>query len=165
MHLAAKHGHGDGAADHRRRDVVEKARQHEDHHQQYETALPVIGQKFRQPRRYLAFFKVLGQYRKAEQQAEQVGENHPLVREVQAEARDAVAGLEAGHQQLVGDDGGQPDQRHAQRVAVKQCHTQQRQREQDEIDRYAEHRRAFAASGACQRRHCHHRGAQTYSLK
>ena len=48
------------------------------------------------------------------------------------------AELEAGEAELVDDDGGEPGQRHLQRVVVEEGDAQQRQREQDEIDGNAE---------------------------
>ena len=55
------------------------------------------------------------------------------------QARQPVAGLEAGKPQLVEDDDGHPGQRHLQRVFVEQRDTEQRQRKQDEIDGDAQH--------------------------
>ena len=87
--LRAEHDAGDRAADQRRGDVVEERRQHEDHHQQHERALPVVGQQLRQPRRNAAGLEMLRQQREAEQQAQQVGEQHPFVAEVRDEPRQA----------------------------------------------------------------------------
>ena len=70
-------------------------------HEQHEAALPVVGQEVRQHLGHVAALEMVGQQREAEQQAEQVGEDHPLVRHVQREAAEPRAGLEAGERQLV----------------------------------------------------------------
>ncbi len=66
------------AADQRRGDVVEKARQHEHHHEQHETATPVVGQVIGQPGRHVALLEVPRQQREPHQQAEQVREHDPF---------------------------------------------------------------------------------------
>ena len=60
----------------------------------------------------------------------------------------AGAGLEAGEDELVDDDGREPGQRDLQRVVVEQRDAEQRQREQDEIDRDAEDRGQSLAAAA-----------------
>ena len=97
MHLAAEHRVRHRAADHRRRDVVEEARQHE-HHAPAARSRPSsrrAGSAAARPGSRLSS-KWLRQQREAEQQQQQVGQDHPLVQQVRAEARDAGAGLEAG---------------------------------------------------------------------
>ena len=69
-----------------------------------------------------------------EQEPEQVGEDHPLVREMQPQAGQARALLEARERELVDDDRGEPDQRDPERVVMEKRDAEQRQREQDEID-------------------------------
>ena len=54
------------------------------------------------------------------------------------EAGKARAGLEAGEAELVGEDHGETDERHLQRVMVKQRHAGEGQTEEHEIDRHAE---------------------------
>ncbi len=76
--------------------------------------------------------------REAEQQAEQVGENHPLVRQVQRQAAEAGAGLEAGEPELVEHDHAEADERDLERMMMKQCDAGEGQAEQHEIDRHAE---------------------------
>ena len=56
------------------------------------------------------------------------------MRHVLAEAAKPGAEFESGEGELVDDDGGEPGQRHRQRVVVEQRDAEQRQREQDEID-------------------------------
>jgi hypothetical protein len=85
----------------------------------------------------LALLEVVGQDREAEQQAQQVGEDHPLVQHVLSQAGEARTGLEAGEAELVESDDRKTSQRDLQRVAVKQRNAQQGQPEQDEVDRYA----------------------------
>ena len=75
-----------------------------------------------------------GQQREAHQQTEQIGQQHPLVRQVQAKAGHAGAGLEAGKQDLVGGDGGQTGESHLQYMVVEQRHPEQRGGKEDEVD-------------------------------
>ncbi len=144
MHLVAEDDAGDGAADQRGGDVVEKAGEHEDHRQQHEAAFPVVRQVARKRLRHVAFLEMARQQCEAQQQAEQIDQHHPFVAHVRAEAGDTGAVLEAGEDELVGRDGGQPRERHLQRVVVEQGDAQQRQAEQDEIDGDAEQRRTVA---------------------
>ena len=95
----------------------------------------------------LALLEMAREQRKAHQQQEQVGEDHPLVLQVRGEARQAGAVLEAGEAELVERDGGKPGQRHLQRVVVEQRDAEQRQREQDEIDRDAGDKQRLAGRG------------------
>ncbi len=76
--LGAEQGVRHGAADQRRSDVVEKRRQHEHDHEQRETTLPVVRKEARQHCGHARLLEVPRQQRKTEQQAQQVGENHPL---------------------------------------------------------------------------------------
>ncbi len=86
MDLLVEQGVRHGAADERRRDVVEERRQHEDEHQQDEGPLPVVGEVARQHLRDLALLEVPRQQGEAEEQAEQIEDHHPLVPEVGDEA-------------------------------------------------------------------------------
>ncbi len=79
------------------------------------------------------------QQRKAHQQQEQVREHDGFVLQVQGEAGETAAILEAGEDQLVEDDHRKAGQRDLQRLVVKQGDADQRQREQDEVDRDAEY--------------------------
>ncbi len=137
MHPAAKHMPRNGAADERRRNIVEEARKHGDDAEQGQSACPVIGQEARHLVRNPAFLKMPGEQRKAHEQAEQVGKNDPLMLEMADEPRQARAEFEAGKDQLINRDGGKPGHRHLQRVVVEQRNTKQRQPEQDEVDRNA----------------------------
>ena len=89
------------------------------------------------------------QEREAHQEQEQVGEDHPFVLEVQAEAGEAGAVFEAGEQELVERDGREPGERDCERVMVEQGDPEQGQAEQDEVDRDAEDidRRARGLAG------------------
>ena len=138
MHLAAEHRAGDGAADQRGGDVVEERRQHADHPQQHEAALPVVRQVARQHRRHLACLEVVGKQREAEQQAEKVGENHPLVQHVQRKTFHPRAGFESRKGELVEHDRAEADERDLQRVMMEQRDAGERQAEQNELERHAE---------------------------
>ena len=92
------------------------------------------GRIVRQHLGHLAALEVVREQREAEQQAEQVGEDHPLVRHVQRQAAKSRSGLEAGEAELVDDDHAKPDERHLQDVAMEQRDADQRQAEQDEIN-------------------------------
>jgi hypothetical protein len=83
---------------------------------------------------------MLGKDGEPEQQAEQVGEDYPLVRHVEREAAEPRAGLEAGERELVERDGGKPCQRDLQHVTMKKRDAGERQAEQHEIERHTEHR-------------------------
>ena len=50
----------------------------------------------------------------------------------------ALPELEAGEGELVADDGGKAGERHLQRVMVEEGDAQQRQGEENEVDRYAD---------------------------
>src|SRR6185369_1178273 len=135
MHLVAEHRGGDRAADDSRGDVVEERGQHEDHHQQHEAALPVVGQPVRQYRGNLAPLEVVRKQCETEQQAEQIGEDHPLMQQVQAEPGEARALLEAGETELVEDDRRKARQRDLQRALVEHGDASERRTEQQELDR------------------------------
>ena len=81
--LAAENVPRHGAADQRRGDVVEEARQHEHDDEQHEAALPVVGQEGRHLVGHAALLEMPRQQRKAHQQQEQVREDHPFVLQVQ----------------------------------------------------------------------------------
>ncbi len=146
VHLAAEHRHRHRAADHRRGDIVEEARQHEDHHEQDERAFPVAGQEARQERGNAAVLEVLGKQREAEQEPQQIREDHPFVQQMQPEAGESRARLEAREQKLVEDDRGETDQRDFERVMMEQRDAEQREREKNEIDRDAEDLRQCAGA-------------------
>jgi len=141
VHLAAKDDAGYRAADQCRRDVVEKRRQHEDHHQQDERALPVIGKQLGKPRRHLARLEVPGEERKAQQEAEQVREQYPLVHEMQHEPRRTRTFGKRRERDLVERDHDEAGDGDFQRVMVEQRHADQRERKEDEVDGNARNRR------------------------
>ena len=91
-------------------------------HEQHEAALPVVRQEVRQHLGHVAALEMVREQREAEQQAEQVGEDDPLVRQVRREPAEARAGLEPGEAELVDDDGREAGQRDLQRVMVEQRH-------------------------------------------
>jgi hypothetical protein len=74
----------------------------------------------------------------AHEQAQQVGEDHPLVMQVGGQTAQTGARLEPGERELVQHDCRKPTQGHGQNVVVKHRDAQQRQGEQDEIERNAQ---------------------------
>ena len=133
-----------GAANEGGGDIVEKARDDEDHHQHHETALPVGGQKLRQNHRHVALFKMPGKQRKTGEQAEQIDDRHPFMTQVANEAGKAGAGLETGNPYFVGADREQAGQSNVQRRMVEQRNAEQGQRKEDEFDGNAADRRQIA---------------------
>ena len=91
-----------------------------------------------------------GQHREAEQQAEQVGQRHPLVRGMRRQARQARAAGEAADREAPQRDGERAAQRDLQRVMVQRRDAEQRQREEQELDRNAQrsHRRQLSRGSA-----------------
>ena len=73
---------------------------------------------------------------------EQIAKYDPLMCKVQRQARDAHTMRKTCKRPFIKGDGGQARQRDLQRVVMKQGDAQQSRREQNEIDGYAEHRRA-----------------------
>jgi len=92
-----------------------------------------------------------GKQREAEQEAQEIGENHPFVPEMSPEPAQSRAFLESGEAQLVQGDHGEADESDVERVPVEQRDAQQGEGEQDEIDRDAEHRKTVR--GACRNWH------------
>ena len=110
--------------------------QHEHDRQQHEAALPVVGQESRQHGGHAAVLEVLGEQREAQQQAEEVRQDHPLVAEVSPmNPLKPRAGLKRREEQLVQRDHGEPGERDLQRVVMEERDAKQRQREEDELDR------------------------------
>ncbi len=87
----------------------------------------------------MTLLEMFGQQGKAQQQAQQIGKNHPLMGEVAEQAWYAIAGLEPGEYQFVQRDRAESRERYLQCVVVEQRDTQQREGEQDEVERDAEH--------------------------
>ena len=75
---------------------------------------------------------------KAHQQQEKVGEDDPLVLHLQRKAAQSLALSEPGEEQLVDGDHGEPGQRNLQRLVMEDGDAEQRQAEQNEINRDAE---------------------------
>ena len=86
MDFALKHMPGHRAADQRRGDVVEKARQHEHQRQQHEAAFPVVGKQRRHFIRNAALLEMPGQERKPRQQQEQIGQYDPLMQHMMSQS-------------------------------------------------------------------------------
>jgi hypothetical protein len=96
---------------------------------------------------------MLREQRETEQQAQEIGEDDPLVGHVREKTPDAGSLLESGEQDLVAGDHDEAGERHPQRVRVEQRNADQRQRKQDEIDGYAKECRAFHGACRCSHRH------------
>ena len=99
---------------------------------------PAVRQEGRHLVRDAAVLEVPRQDRKAHQQQEQVCQNHPLVVHLQHEAAETLALPEPGEEQLVDGDHRKPGQRDLQRLVMEDRDAEQRQAEQDEINRDAE---------------------------
>ena len=135
MDLPVEDGMRDGAADHRRGDVVEERRQHEHRGEQHEAALPVVGQPARQHRRHLAVLEGPGQQGEAEQQEQQVGQRHPLVLEMNGEAGQARTRSRTARSTISIDrDDHGADDRDAQGVLVEHRDAGEHAGEEDEFD-------------------------------
>jgi hypothetical protein len=117
-------------ADQRRRDVVEKTRQQPDDQQQDERAQPVRRQQPRQHLRHATVLEVPRQECEADQQAQQIGQQHPFMGHVRGEAGQPVARLETGDHHLVDTDHRQPAEGHLEDVMVKDRHPEQRRGEE-----------------------------------
>ncbi len=154
MDLGAEQRVRHRAADQGRGDVVEERGQHEYNHEQREAALPVVRKYSRELRGHARFLEVSRQEGEAEQQTQEVREDHPLLVEMREEPGNAAAGLEPREGELV-----QGRKRDPQRVTVKHRDTDEREPEQNEIDRDAEHRGPIR--GASRSRRDQHEGART----
>ena len=137
VHLALVQHRSHGAADHGRSDVVEEAGDEEHQDQHHEAALPVIRQVLGQDGGDARLLEVVGQQREAEQQAEQVGNGHPLVAQKAHQPRHTGHAREVRQQQLVQRDDDQARHRHLERVVMKQRHAEQRQCKEEKINRDA----------------------------
>ena len=82
----------------------------------------------------MAYLEVIRKKR----EAEEIGENHPLLLQVRDRPRQPLPRLEAGDEQLVKRNGRQPDQSRSQGVVMKQRDTQQGRREEEEVNGDAE---------------------------
>jgi hypothetical protein len=76
--------------------------------------------------------------REPHQQQEQIGQNHPFVREMLAQPSESCAKFEAGERQLVSNDNSKPRQCDRQRVAMEQRDPEESQREQNKLNRYSQ---------------------------
>jgi hypothetical protein len=92
------------------------------------------------------------------QQQKQVSKDHPFVVKLQHQAGQALALSEARKQELVKRNGYKPGQRHPKCLLVKHRYTQQRQTEQNEINRDAQQvdglRRVHVSCECCRSRIC-----------
>ncbi len=134
MDLAPENAGRHRGADQCRGDVIEKAREQEDDDKKHERPHPACWQQLRQDFRHAAVLEMAGQKRKADQQAEQIDQQHPLMRHVQAESSQAFSGLEAGEQDLVGGNCHHASEGHWQGMMVKQGDAEKCRGEENEID-------------------------------
>ena len=93
------------------------------------------GKVGRQDRGHLALLEQVGQQGEAEEEQQQVHQDHPLVLQVQAEAGQAGAGLERRPQHFVKRDDDRPGDGDAHRLGVEQGDAGEDAGEQDEFDR------------------------------
>ena len=114
------------AADQRGGDVVEKAREHEHHDEQDETAFPVVREVLGQDDRHMTLFKMPREQRKAHQQTEEIGQNDPFVLEMADQARETGTSLEACEDQLVDRDCCQTGQTDCQSIVMEERDAEQR---------------------------------------
>ncbi len=94
----------------------------------------------------MAVLEVPRQQREADQQREQVGEDHPLLDEVKPQSEQTRLPVEIAEEDFESHDCGKARERDGQRVAMKQSHTQQRQSKEDELDRDAHCERGACAA-------------------
>ena len=139
MHPPLEDGLRHRPADHGGRDVVKERGQDEDDREQREPALPVVGQDRRELLGDLAVLEVLGQEREPEEQAEQVEQDAPLVRDVvgDVEARQPVLADHLREGELEDQDRDEPGQGDLQRVVVEQRDPEEGHPEQEELERDA----------------------------
>ncbi len=107
-------------------DVVEEARQHEHNGKQRQSAAPAVRQDSWHLVRDTAVLEMPRQDCKAHQQQEKVGEDDPLVMDLQHKAAQSLALSEPGEEQLVDGDYGEPGQRNLQRLVMEDCDAEQR---------------------------------------
>jgi hypothetical protein len=69
---------------------------------------------------------------------EEIGEDHPFVLQMQHQAAEARAVLEALERELVDRDGSEAGERNLESVVVKECDTGEGEAKQNEFDRYTE---------------------------
>ena len=148
---AAKQRVRHGAADQGGGDVVEETGNHEHDREQCERAGPVVGKPGREFLRQAALLEMRGEQREADEQEEQVDEDHRLVREVGRESVDAGPCREAGDQPLVRDDGHEAGGRDRQRPAMEQRDAHERRAEDQELDRKAQRTCGQSQSAAAAR--------------
>ena len=127
------------AADQCGGDVVEEARQHKHDGEQGEAARPTVWEEGGHRVGNAAVLEMPRQDRKAHQQQKEIGEDHPFVVQLQRQGRVKPSPCrKPGKQQLVDGNGRKPGQRHLKCLVVEDRDTEQRQAEQNEINRDAE---------------------------
>ena len=98
----------------------------------------------------MAFLKMTRQQRKTGEQTKEIGQDYPFVCEMGDKSGHAGAKLETRKGNLVERNGDCTSQCNRERVAVKQRHTEQSQRKQDEIKGDSSYRGQGISSG-CKR--------------
>jgi hypothetical protein len=137
MYLALEHVPRHRAADQGSGDIIQEARQHEYNREQSQAATPAVWQICRHCVGDSTLLEVTRQDGEAHQQQEQVGENDPFMVKLQHKAVETRALAEAREQKLVDRNSGKTSQRHFKRLVVKHSDAEQRQAEQNEINRDA----------------------------
>jgi hypothetical protein len=133
MHFGAEELMRHRATDQRSSDVIQKTGKNPHHHQQDETALPVMRKILWQRHRHVTFFKMARQQRKTHQQTKQVDEDDPFVLDVRYKSDHARTRFEAGERDFVDRNCHQADKRDTHGVKMKHGDADQRQAEQNEI--------------------------------
>ena len=100
MHLAAIYSERGGCSDHCRGNVVQEAGNREHAEQQNERSKPAAGQDAGQCRRNAALFEMTGEYLEANQETEQVYQDHPFMAKVRRQPCKAGPVFKAGEDEL-----------------------------------------------------------------
>src|SRR6266550_4505630 len=129
MHFGAEELMRHRATDQRRSDVVEKTGKNPYHHQQQETAFPIMRKILRQNQRHMAFLEMARQQSETHEQAKKVRKDDPLVADVRYKSNHAGTGLEAGESDFIDRDRHQAGERHTHGMMMEHRYTEQGQTE------------------------------------
>src|SRR5438034_8306525 len=89
------------ATDQRRSDVVEKTGKNPHHHQQQETAFPIMRKILRQNQRHVALLEMARQQSETHEQTKKVRKDDPLVTKVIHKSNHAGTRLKAGESDFI----------------------------------------------------------------
>ncbi len=126
---------GHHTAEHRRGNVVEEGRQHEDHREQRDAPGESVGEQVRQVVGNIAPLELVRQHLEADQEQEQVGYDYPFVFCVRQQCCEAAARGEGSHERFEGEDREQAGDADHQRAVVEQRDAEQHEAEQNEFER------------------------------